>query len=156
MFLLVCVILFTGGVCLSACWDTPQEGGTPRDHAPPQTMHPPGRRHPRDQAPLSPGPCTPGTMHPPPPPPPPGIRSMSGRYASYWNAFLSNIILHFLSVTSVMIAFLTDSFFEQCQGFHSAKFLIEASGSLTAVIRRSKYIESVKPGYRVCYRALLK
>ena len=35
------------------------EGGTPRDHAPP------GRRH-----------------------PPSGIRSMSGRYASYWNAFL--------------------------------------------------------------------
>ena len=69
---------------------------------------------------------------------------------------MSNIILHFFPVTSLMITFLTDSFFEQCQGFHSAKFLIEASGSLTAVIRRSKYIESVKPGYRVCYRALLK
>ena len=37
MFLLVCVILFPGGgVCLSACCDTPPpEGDTPRDHAPP-------------------------------------------------------------------------------------------------------------------------
>ena len=61
---------------------------------PPKKEAPPGRRHP-------PGPCTPGTMHPPGPctpreggtntprdHAPPGIRSMSGRYASYWNAFL--------------------------------------------------------------------
>ena len=59
MFLLVSVILLTGGICLSACWDTP-----------------PGRKHPsRKGAPL-------GRKHPH------GIQSMSGRYASYWSAFL--------------------------------------------------------------------
>ena len=63
MFLLVSVILSTGGVCLSACWDTPPEH-TPREQTPSRSRHPPGADT------------------------PPGIRSMSGRYASYWNAFL--------------------------------------------------------------------
>ena len=55
-------------------------------HPPPWTWHtiPPGPDTPPDQA-HPPGPDT-------PPPPldltPPGIRSTSGRYASYWNAFL--------------------------------------------------------------------
>ena len=66
MFLLVSVILLTGGVCLSACWDTTPPGSRP-----------PWSRHPRSK-------------HPPPPwEADSGIRSMSGRYASYWNAFLS-------------------------------------------------------------------
>ena len=45
---------------------TPPEADTPRSRHTPQKQTPPGSRH----------------------PPPPGIRSMSGRYASYWNAFL--------------------------------------------------------------------
>ena len=57
MFLQASVILLTGGVCLSACWDTTPQGGRP----------------PRKEA-------------------PPGIPSMSGRYASYWNAFLFTFI----------------------------------------------------------------
>ena len=102
---LVCVILFSGGGRLPQCmlgyhpWDHapyPPTPPHPPDHAPPptQTM----RTHPRTMH-HSPGPCTPpgpcdphtgpctppGTMHTPPPS---GIRSMSGRYASYWNAFL--------------------------------------------------------------------
>ena len=58
MFLHLSVILFTGGVCLSACWDPPRPG-TPR------------RKHPPDQA-----------------PPPSRDGYCCGRYASYWNAFL--------------------------------------------------------------------
>ena len=81
MFLQVCVCPQGGrGVCLSACWDTPQ------------TRHPPEQTPPR--------PDTPWTRHPPweqtpprSPPPSPreadcSIRLTSGRYASYWNAFL--------------------------------------------------------------------
>ena len=55
IFLQACVILFTGVVCLSACWDsnpppktrhpprpgTPPKPGTPQDQAPPKTRHPP-------------------------------------------------------------------------------------------------------------------
>ena len=48
MFLLVSVILLTGGcVCLSACWDTT-----------PPSRHLPGSRHPPEQT-------TPGSRHPP-------------------------------------------------------------------------------------------
>ena len=60
-----CVSVHRGGVCLSACWDAiPPDGGTP-----------------------------PGPGRPPPDGEPPreadsSIRSTSGRYASYWNAFL--------------------------------------------------------------------
>ena len=50
MFLHVSVILFTGGICLSACWDTTTPGTR---HPPPRTRHPPV-----DQAP-------PGTRHTP-------------------------------------------------------------------------------------------
>ena len=46
-------------------------GGSASVHA--GIPHPPGRRHP--------------PPHPPLKETPPGIRSMSGRYASYWNAF---------------------------------------------------------------------
>ena len=69
------------GVCLSACLDT-----TPREQTPPR----------REQTPPA-GSRPPGTTHIPLPTPrsrqPPreadsGIRSTSGRYVSYWNAFL--------------------------------------------------------------------
>ena len=53
------------GVCLSACWDTPPREQTPREQTPPRTR----------QTPL---PREAGSS----------IRSTSGRYASYWNAFL--------------------------------------------------------------------
>ena len=67
MFLHVSVILFTGGVCPSACWDTPRPGAdTPR-----QT--PPGQTHTLG-TPL----CSAYWE----------IRSTSGRYASHWNEFL--------------------------------------------------------------------
>ena len=67
MFLLVSVILSTGegGVCLSACWDT----------TPPAKETPLPRRPPHREADS-------------------GIRSMSGRYASYWNAFLYYMAVH--------------------------------------------------------------
>ena len=96
-----------GGVCLSACWDAtphpradtpqsihPQEHTPPRADPPradtplradtPKNRHPPKSRHPL-------GPDTPKSRHPPrsdtPPEADSGIRSTSGRYASYWNAF---------------------------------------------------------------------
>ena len=85
MFLLEFVILFTeGGVCLSACWDTrhPQIRHPPQEQTPPQSRHPPGsRHHPRADNP-------PQEQTLPPPDTDYDIRSMSGRYASYWNAFL--------------------------------------------------------------------
>ena len=39
MFLHVSVILFTGGVCLSACWDTTPPEQTPPGQAPPGAVH---------------------------------------------------------------------------------------------------------------------
>ena len=56
-----------GGVCLSACWDTTP----PAD--PPDTRPPHRSRHSPPEADSS-------------------IRSTSGRYASYWNAFLCLIV----------------------------------------------------------------
>ena len=53
MFLLVSVILPTGGVCLSACWDIttpPQEGGTPQKEVPPRKEAPP--RHTVNERPV--------------------------------------------------------------------------------------------------------
>ena len=115
MFLHVSVILYTGGVSREpprpgrhhpprTRQTPPRQGEPPRDQGePPQTRQtPPGpRRTPPDQA-DPPGPRrTPPDQGEPPGPgrPPPGprrppreedcsIRSMSGWYASYWNAFL--------------------------------------------------------------------
>ena len=56
MFLQASVILLTGGVCLSACWDT-----TPPGRRPPRSRHPPREETPREQT-------------PPRPDPPPGSR----------------------------------------------------------------------------------
>ena len=100
------------GVCLCACWDT-----TPLDYVPPRLCTPrttyPRTTYPRTTYPqttyppdyplldyVSPLDYVPPRLHIPPnyiPPrttyPPPeadsSIRSTSGRYASYWNAFLS-------------------------------------------------------------------
>ena len=51
--------------------DTPLDQTPPQDQTPPWTRHPPGTRHPSRAADSE-------------------IRSTSGRYASYWNAFLLN------------------------------------------------------------------
>ena len=107
-----------GGVCLSGCWDTtlPPGADSPLKQTPlEQTPPPRSRHHPPEQMPPRADPLgadtppqsrhppeadIPQSRHPPPEqtppgqtPPPPGeadsgIRSMSGRYASYWNAFL--------------------------------------------------------------------
>ena len=72
----------------------------PQSRHPPEQTHPPRSRHPREQTPpssqssnpLPQGADTPLEQTPPKQTPPreadSGIRSMSGRYASYWNAFL--------------------------------------------------------------------
>ena len=85
IFTPVCHSVHRGGVCLSACWDTP----------PPDQTPPPGPgRHPRDQTPRDQAEPPRTRHHHPPtrqtaaPEADSSIRSMSGRYASYWNAFL--------------------------------------------------------------------
>ena len=62
MFLHLSVTLFTGGVCLSACWDTAPswEQALPPGPATPRTRPPPPSSHRPEQAP------PPGTRHPPP------------------------------------------------------------------------------------------
>ena len=77
------------GVCLSACWDArpppPDQADTPQTR---QTPPGPGR-HPPDQADTPP---RPGRPPPPPDQADSSIRSTSGRYASYWNAFLLSLL----------------------------------------------------------------
>ena len=73
MFLHLSVILSTGGVCLSACWDTTPPGQTP----PPTGQTPPLGRHPLL-----------GRT------PPPADGYCSGLYAYYWNAFFFLIKLY--------------------------------------------------------------
>ena len=72
IFLHLSVNLFTGGFCLSACWDTTPLGA--------DTTTPP--------EPDPPGPDTPPREQAPSPEADSSIWSTSGRYASYWNAFL--------------------------------------------------------------------
>ena len=98
MFLHVCDSVHGGGGGLWA-GRTPQgrenppgsrhPPGAPPEQTPPRSRHPPGaprsRHPPREQ--------TPPVSRPPPEQTPPpeadcSIRSMSGQYASYWNAFL--------------------------------------------------------------------
>ena len=77
MFLLVSVILSTGGGGLPQCmlgYHPPREAHTPPGSTPLQ------EEHPSEAHPLG--------ITPPPRETDSGIRSMSGRYASYWNAFL--------------------------------------------------------------------
>ena len=85
------VCLSTGGrgVCLSACWDThPPRPDTPPDQAPPPEQTP-RADPPRDQTPPRPG--------IPPREADCSIRLTSGRYASYWNAFLLCDLFRFRS-----------------------------------------------------------
>ena len=63
------------GVCLSACWDTPPGADTPPSRHPPREQTPPLPRE---------ADCS--------------IRSMSDRYASYWNAFLSDLLIILLTL----------------------------------------------------------
>ena len=74
IFLHLSVILSTGGVCRSACWDTTP---TRRPAPPPRSRHPPRARSPQDQAPN-------WTRHPPRE----QTATVADGYASYWNAFL--------------------------------------------------------------------
>ena len=78
IFLHLSVILFTGVVCLSACWDTtppagsrhpPEQTPIPREQTPPweqttprEQTHPPGSRPPGRRPP---GADTPQSVHPP-------------------------------------------------------------------------------------------
>ena len=75
MFLQASVILLTGGGVSASV----HAGIPPPGSRPPLGPDPPGADTP------------PGTRHPPPPEANSGIRSTSGRYASYWNAFLCSI-----------------------------------------------------------------
>ena len=96
MFLHVSVILFTGG----ASENPPRPGRHPPwQGEPPLAGRPPRQGEPPPDQADSPGRETPPQTRQTPPAgrtPPPreedcSIRSMSGRYASYWNAFLSNL-----------------------------------------------------------------
>ena len=75
-----------GGGCLPQC----MLGYTPREQTHPPGADLPGSRHPPEQTPPL------WEQTPPEQTPPPGpdcsIRSTSGRYASYWNAFLFFIL----------------------------------------------------------------
>ena len=107
MFLQASVILSMGGVSASVhvgIPHTPSPGADPPEQTPPRanttlradthpsrSRHPPGSRHPPP-----PGADTPWSRHTPEsrhPPPKAGssIWSMSGRYASYWNAILFKV-----------------------------------------------------------------
>ena len=91
MFLQASVILLTGG-CV--CQVPPPGPGTPpgtrctpQDQVPPQDqVHPPGTRY----TPRGPGTPPRDQVHPP------EIRPTSGRYASYWNAFLFKRLFYLL------------------------------------------------------------
>ena len=65
-------------------------------HTPLGRRHPPGRKHPPKEA-------------------PPGIRSMSGSYASYWNAFLFSFSFH---VTFQCFTCMTLSTLVPCPAIH--------------------------------------
>ena len=89
VFTRVCHSVHRGGVCLSACWDTtpppqeqtnPPEADTPWKQTPPRSRHPPWGRHPLEAD-------TPREQTPPQEADS-SIQSTTGRYASYWNAFL--------------------------------------------------------------------
>ena len=132
MFLHVCVILFTGGV--SGQGEPPREGeppgaDTPLEQKPPRSRHTPSQdwtRPPRDQTttplgrenPLGPDhPLPLGRENPfprdqttpragrPPREADASTRSMSGRYASYWNAFL--LLLCEMQISSLKLQKLT-------------------------------------------------
>ena len=141
MFLLVSVILLTGGSASVHAGipppqsrhppgaDTPRSRHLPESRLPPEqtpqeqtppTADTPHSRHPPADTPLSrhpqsrhsqsrhsptprapPRADTPLEQTPPPPGADSGIQSMSGRYASYWNAFsFTNIFLYHCNVNT--------------------------------------------------------
>ena len=81
IFLHVSVILSTGEVCLSACWDTTPQVQTPSRSRPPQEQNTRKSRPPLGGDP-------PRSRHPQGADPPSQDGYCCGRYASYWNAFL--------------------------------------------------------------------
>ena len=96
VFTRVCDSVHGGGVCLSACWDTTTTPGSrhplPAD-TPSKEQAPPQQTPPQGADPPPPEQTTPrADTHQADPPGADtvayGIRSMRGRYASYWNAFL--------------------------------------------------------------------
>ena len=123
IFTPVCHSVHRGGLphCMLGCHppakETPPAREAPLPRRPPRRRHPPAketpprRRHPWKEAPpqketpLEGG--IPLWKEAPPPReasprkghPPPGTRSMSGRYASYWNAFLLSIISSYAHLT---------------------------------------------------------
>ena len=88
MFLLVSVILSTGGRCLPQCMlGYPPGADTPQGrHHPPEQTSPLGTDTPLGAD--TPRADTPREQTPTPRKADSSMRSMSGRYASYWNAFL--------------------------------------------------------------------
>ena len=106
-----------GEGCLPQCmlgYTPPGPGRPPPEQTPPeqtpQASHksrdPPRPGTPPDQAPLLPPEQTPPLEQTPPPPPEAdfSIRSTSGRYASYWNAFLLSRRLRFQFTPNVKYA----------------------------------------------------
>ena len=112
-----------GGVCLSACWGAPLW-----DQEPPQDRHPP-----RDQA------------HPPGPGTPPSrsracweIRSTSGWYASYWNAFFFLFVFTDDSDDSDSDASSDDSEFRSSSSFNTTGELELSVAAVTSAALKSK------------------
>ena len=99
VFTPICHSVHRGGVCLSACWDTPPRHPPPTGQTKPLGRHPLGRPHWQTDTPWADTPRqTPLTpRHPPgrhpPGPPSPADGYCSGRYASYWNPFLLGLNL---------------------------------------------------------------
>ena len=95
VFTCVCDSVNRRGVCLSACWDNTPLGADPPGADIPRSRHPLGA-DPPGAAPWKQ--TLPRSRHSPPSPQADtGIRSMSGRYASYWNAlsFWTNDVTNF-------------------------------------------------------------
>ena len=94
IFLHLFVILFTGGVCLGACWDTthphpPPADTPPQEQTPPRSRHPlsrhppsrhPRRQQPQEQTPSTLEPDTPKSRHPPNRHPQPRSRPPQSRH----------------------------------------------------------------------------
>ena len=131
MFLQASVILSTGG-CLPQCmleYTTPEQTHPPEQTPPradtPWEQTPPRSRHPREQTPPPPRADTfPREQTPPHPREADScIRSTSGRYASYWNAFLLTIFLnlrHFARFLLLNFILSTRQFFCSASAFSSS------------------------------------
>ena len=112
MFLLVSVILSTGGLpqCMLGYHHTPPGGRHPPDTTPQEGSTPPGKEA------------------------PPGIRSMSGRYASYWNTFLFFRFFSKLLRKSLHI--------------HDDTLLLEIVACITHVQERNVILKSVENRFK--------